>query len=214
MIILYDYFRSTASFRVRIALNIKQIAYKSIPINLIQDGGQQHSADYMQYNPQGLVPTLIDEENNNIVITQSLAILEYLEEQYPDPPLLPDDLVTKTRIRTISQLIACDIHPLNNLRVLQYLTNTLGHTEQIKTTWYHNWIDKGFCALEELLKKYQPEPSCCCIGNSPTLADILLIPQVYNANRFKCAIDKYSRICQINNHCLQLQEFAQAYPDN
>lgn len=215
MITLYDYFRSTACYRVRIALNLKKINYETISINLIQDGGQQYQAEYTSINPQNLVPTLVINKNKKdkkIAITQSLAILEYLEEQYPTPPLLPVDLIARANARTIAQLIACDIHPLNNLRVLQYITTTLGHNEQDKLNWYQHWMKQGFTALEKLLITYQSNPNFC-IGNSISIADICLIPQVYNAKRFNCDMNNYPRICRINQHCLTINEFITSQPN-
>ena len=208
MIKLYDYFRSTASYRVRIALNWKELPHELIEVHLVKEGGQQKKPEYLTHNPQGLVPALID---GGMTLTQSLAMLEYLEERYPTPSLLPDNSTDKALVRSIAQIIACDIHPLNNLRVLKYLTETLEQTEETKTTWYHHWIKQGFDAIEALLAKHQSSPNFC-IGEQVSIADVCLIPQVYNANRFECDLSAYPRIMNINNYCLTLPAFDKACP--
>tara|TARA_R110002110_G_scaffold400317_2_gene616676 strand:- start:30538 stop:31179 length:642 start_codon:yes stop_codon:yes gene_type:complete len=209
MIKLYDYFRSTASYRIRIALNLKNLDHTKFNVNLIKDGGEQHQADYKALNPQGLIPTLIDQKNN-IQISQSIAILEYLEEAYPEPAILPDNLQQRAQTRQIAQIIACEIHPLNNLRVLQYLVNTLGVSETDKTTWYHHWLKSGFDSIEAILHKQASKDYC--VGNSITMADICLIPQLYNANRFDFDISSYTHINQIAERCQTHPAFENAIP--
>jgi maleylacetoacetate isomerase len=207
MIKLYDYFRSSAAFRVRIALNLKNLPFEKIPIHLVNNGGEQHSEQYRSLNPQELVPAL---EVDNQIITQSLAILEYLEEQYPEPALLPKDAVQRAHVRQIALAIATDTHPLNNLRVLQYLTNTLNVTEEQKNTWYQHWIAKGFVALEQWLKN---TAGLFCFGDTPTLADVCVIPQVFNAYRFNCDVAPYPTLVKIFNHCKELPAFKNAWPE-
>lgn len=206
---LYDYYRSTASYRVRIALNLKKITYEKKEVHLVKNGGEQHAADYVQINPQHLVPSLIDGENS---LNQSLAILEYLEERFPQPALLPDDLIMRSKVRSIAQIIACDIHPLNNLRVLQYLQQKLDVSDEQKNAWYHHWIEQGFQAIEKILSANKSK-GYFCIGNTPTIADICLVAQVYNAKRFNCPLDNYSIIQSINDNCLKISAFADASPD-
>ncbi|WP_373829676.1 maleylacetoacetate isomerase, partial [Neisseria dentiae] len=175
---LYSYFRSSASYRVRIALNLKKIPHETDFVHLLKNGGEQRSAAYAALNPQKLVPALATEEG---VFTQSLAIIEYLEETHPETPLLPATAAERARVRAIAQLMACDIHPLNNLRVLQYLQNHLQADEAAKNAWYAHWIREGFDALEQLLQS--PQTGRFCHGDTPTLADCCLVPQVYNAQR-------------------------------
>lgn len=209
--ILYDYFRSTACFRVRIALHYKNISYQQQFVHLARDGGEQFSATYQQKNPQSKVPLLID---NDHTIIQSLAILEYLEEQYPNPPLLPNDIYARAYVRSIANLIACDMHPLNNIRVLKYLTHDdLKLSEEQKMIWYHHWLKDGFDALEKILEKNESRGRCC-YGDEPTMADICLVPQVYNANRFNFSLESYPLIKSISDHCLEFPFFQKAYPDN
>ncbi len=209
MIKLYDYFRSTASYRIRIALNIKKLDYEKINVNLIKDGGEQHQTNYKTLNPQGLVPTLIDSEHN-IQLSQSIAILEYLEEAYPTLPILPQNFSLRTKTRQIAQIIACEMHPLNNLRVLQYLVKTLETSEEDKIAWYHHWLKSGFDAIEAILNKQASKDYC--MGDSVTMADICLIPQLYNANRFNFNLSHYTRINQIAAHCQTLVAFENAIP--
>ena len=205
---LYDYFRSTAAYRLRIALLYKNIDFQSIPVHLINNGGEQHSSEYQKLNPQELVPTLVDGSHT---FTQSLAMLEYLDEKYPHPPLLPSDLISKAHVRSIAQMIACDIHPLNNLRVLQYLTQTLDHSEQEKIQWYRHWIALGFQAIETRLQGMQ-RSQAVCVGDDISMADVCLIPQVYNAHRFDCPMQDYPLINAINEHCLGMDAFYKASP--
>lgn len=203
---LYDYFRSSASYRVRIGLNLKQLAFEVRSVHLIKDGGEQHSPSYQKLNPQKRVPTLVDE---GCVITQSMSILAYLEKKYPSPSLYTSDVQLDAKIDTIANIIACDVHPLNNLSVLQYLTNTLQASDNDKTQWYHHWIHEGFSAIETML---QPGSNYCVAGQV-TLADICLIPQVYNAHRFDVDMSTYPTISRINAHCLTLPAFAESTPE-
>ncbi|MDH5433568.1 MAG: maleylacetoacetate isomerase, partial [Gammaproteobacteria bacterium] len=179
MIKLYSYWRSTAAYRVRIALNLKQVSYSLVPVNLIKDGGEHKKPEYLQKNPQGLVPLLDDDGK---LIGQSMAIMEYLEEKYSQVPLLPEDLRLRALARQLCQVIVSDLHPLNNLRVLGYLTENLKVSEEEKMKWYFHWMEKGFKAFDELLKNVQIEGDYC-LGEELSLADACLIPQIYNANR-------------------------------
>lgn len=208
MIKLYDYFRSSASYRVRIALNIKNLAYKKIEVNLVNNGGEQNHPEYKVKNPQGLIPTLIDED---FTITQSLAIIEYLEEKYPKPRIIPKDIEQKAYARQIANIVACDIHPINNLRVLNYLVDELKVAEDNKLKWYKNWITEGFVSIESILKTLGSKDFC--IGDYPTIADICLIPQVYNAKRFDVNMQAFPIISQIEQNCLKLVSFAEASPE-
>lgn len=208
---LYTYYRSSAAFRVRIALNLKGLAYDSIPVHLVKDGGQQRQPDYVAKNPQGLVPMLETAEQQNL--TQSLAIIEYLDETYAEPALLPTSPAERAQVRALSQAIACDIHPLNNLRVLQYLTNKLAVDPDAKNTWYRHWVEVGFDALEKMLQETSGSGKFC-FQESPTIADCVLIPQVYNALRFEVELESYPLINAINAHCLRLDAFADALPEN
>ncbi len=207
---LYGYWRSTAAYRVRIALHYKSIDFENISVHLVKGGGEQHAAEYRELNPQGLVPTLVDGDNR---INQSLAILEYLEDMFPRNALLPSEPARKAQVRAACQMIACDIHPLNNLRVLQYLTNEWNLDAQDKDAWYAHWIHQGFSALEKQLKAYAAEGDYC-FGEKVTLADLCLIPQIYNANRFNVLLDDYPRLQAINEACLQHPAFQKALPEN
>ncbi|MFT5137575.1 MAG: maleylacetoacetate isomerase [Arenicella sp.] len=209
MLKLSTYFRSTAAYRVRIALQLKGLPHELLPVHLMKDGGEHKTAAYLDKNPSGLVPIL---ETEDRIITQSLAILEYLEEAYPEPSLLPGSALDRAYIRSISQSIACDIHPLNNLRVLQYLTGELRLDEAAKNTWYQNWIDKGFIAIETNLARSE-DTGLFCFGDTPSMADCCLIPQVYNAERFNCPMDAYPTIVRITEYCLSLPTFIAATPD-
>lgn len=206
---LYTYWRSTAAYRVRIVLNLKKLRHELIPIHLTRDGGEQHRPEYREYNPQGLVPTLLDGER---VLRQSMAILEYLDEVYPEPPLLPATPRDRARVRSMAQLIACDIHPLNNLRVLQYLEKEIGAGESRRGAWYRYWVNEGFEALEYLLAD-NPSTGIFCEGDEPGLADACLVPQVYNANRFEISLDPYPTIRRINEACLEISAFQDAAPE-
>ncbi|MCW5588773.1 MAG: maleylacetoacetate isomerase [Legionellales bacterium] len=209
MLKLYSYYRSSASYRVRISLELKKIPYELRCIHLTKNGGQQHTQAFIELNPQALIPTLVDE---GTVISQSLAIIEYLEECYPKPSLYPNTPAARALVRNYSQLIACDIHPLNNLRVLNYLSEELTLSPAQKNTWYHHWIELGFSSLETLLNKHPA--GYCCYGDEPTVADICLIPQVYNAERFKVDMTPYPRIQAIYQHCLSLEPFILAQPES
>jgi maleylacetoacetate isomerase len=206
---LYDYYRSTACYRVRIALNIKNIHYDKIPIHLVNNGGEQHSNEYHKINPQELVPSL---EANDQIIHQSLAIIEYLEEIFPEVPLLPHPILDKAQVHSLALLIACDMHPLNNLRVISRLKQQFEAKEGEIQEWYHYWLRTGFYAFEAKLHHFKRSKSVC-FGDSPTLADVCLIPQVYNAKRFNFSMDDYPLITQINSYCLTLPAFQNAAPD-
>jgi len=205
---LYTYCKSSATYRVRIALNYKNIDYQPHFIDLLKDRGENFSSDYMEINTQGFVPTLISEGNS---LQQSIAILEYIEEKYPEPPLLPKNAEDRAYVRAIAQMIACDIHPLNNLRVLAYIENELGHNAEKKLAWYRNWINEGFSAIESFLNK-QKKYGLFCFGDTPTLADACLVPQVFNAHRYQCDITDYPRILGINEHCMELTSFQKSAP--
>jgi maleylacetoacetate isomerase len=208
MLKLYDYFRSSAAFRVRIALHLKNLSFEVVPIHLVNNGGEQHSDEYRAINPQELVPAL---QVDNHIITQSLAIIEYLEETYPEPALLPKDPVLKAQARQFALTIAADIHPLNNLRVLQYLTNTLKISEEQKNRWYQHWIAQGFTALETCLHTNKTAKDFC-FGDKPTLADICLVPQMYNAQRFNCDVTPYPTLLRIFANCEKLPAVIKARP--
>ena len=205
--ILYDYFRSSASYRVRIALNLKQVPYELKEVHLVNHGGEQHSDAYKKLNPQELVPTLVDDD---IVLTQSMAILEYLENKYPTPTLLPGSIEDIAHIRAVTNIVACDIHPLDNLRVLQYLKNKLSVSEEEKNVWYEHWIALGFAAIEKAIDDEGP----FCFGQHISLADVCLIPQVYNAHRFACDMSAFPKISRVNNACLNLEAFKKASPEH
>ncbi|MGB9429967.1 MAG: maleylacetoacetate isomerase [Gammaproteobacteria bacterium] len=207
---LYTYFRSSAAYRVRIALNLKGLNAGYRYVHLVKDGGQQHKQEYLAVNPQGLVPALVD---NGHVLTQSLAIIEYLEETHPQPPLLPKDALGRVRVRALAQVVACDIHPMNNQRILKYLEKEFGADETARNQWYRHWIIEGFTALEKLLTN-NPAPGRFCHGDQPTMADICLVPQVFNANRFEVDLTAFQNIQRINDHSLTLRAFADAAPAN
>ncbi len=210
MIKLYGYWRSTAAYRVRLALNIKQVSYSQQSVHLVKDGGEQYQPEYQSLNPQGLVPTLVDD---GIVIGQSLAILEYIEEKYSQYPLLPSNVAERAMARQLSQIIACDLHPLNNLRVLQYLSNQLKVNDAEKSQWYHHWLAQGFSAFERLVAKWDSNGPYC-LGGELSMADVCLIPQIYNADRFDFSMDAYPRLQEINQNCLKLARFQDAIPEN
>ena len=204
---LYSYFRSSAAYRVRIALNLKGLPAEIVPVHLVKNGGEQHSAEYCQLNASELVPTLIDD---TFALSQSLSILEYLDEKYPEPALLPKQLQQRALIRAFSQNIACDIHPLNNLRVLQYLQNVFALSEGEKSTWYKHWIELGMRSLEAQLTESNGQ---FCFGEQATFADCCLIPQVYNAKRFNIDVSAFPKIESIYQHCMTLDAFQQAAPE-
>ncbi|MCX7091440.1 MAG: maleylacetoacetate isomerase [Legionellales bacterium] len=204
---LYDYFRSSCAYRVRIALNLKQLDYTAVKVDLTQD--EQHAPSYLDHNPQGLVPSLVLDDQH--VLTQSLAIIEYLNEQYPSPPLLPTSALERAQIRAVALSIACDIHPLNNLRILNTLRKDWHANPEQVQNWYHHWLQEGFAAIEKQLVGY-PRKQSFCFSDMATLADICLIPQVYNAIRFECPMAPYPTIQKIYEHCTQLPAFMQAAP--
>lgn len=213
---LYNYFRSSASCRVRIALNLKELPYELVPIHLIKDGGQQFSPEYRQINADALVPSLIDDtrtESPAVVLTQSLAIIEYLDELHPQPPLLPVHAADRAYVRSLALSIACDIHPINNSRVLRYLTGNLKISENDKDAWYRHWCEQGLLALETTLAR-DARVGAFCFGGTPTLADCCLVPQVYNARRYHCDLSAIPTVVRINDHCLTLDAFVKAMPDN
>ena len=213
MLTLYSYFRSSTSYRVRIALNLKGLAYDVIPVNLLQN--MQRDATYVNLNPQGLVPMLVDDAASNMPmsLTQSLVILEYLEETYPTPALLPKNKNDRWHARSLAQFIACEMHPLNNLRVLKYLSNTLHIDEMQKNAWYHHWMHEGLRLLEHELAAYAKNTSVSfAMGESPTWVDICLVPQMYNARRFGCDLTLYPRLNAIEQACLALETFQRASP--
>lgn len=205
---LYDFFRSSAAYRVRIALNLKGLEAERAFVHLRR--GEQFEEAYLRLNPQGVVPTLIDGE---VVIGQSLAILEYLEETRPLPPLLPADPVGRARVRQLALIVACEVHPLNNLKVLTYLKDELGAAEEAVNTWYRHWVAKGLGAIEALLEG-DPEGGAFCHGERPTLADVFLVPQVYNARRFDCDLSALPRVLAIDAACAALDAFRDAAPGN
>jgi maleylpyruvate isomerase len=206
---LYSYFRSSAAYRVRIALNLKGLDYDTSPVHLVRDGGEQLKPAYRALNVNALVPTFIDGDVN---IHQSLAIIEYLEEVHPTPALLPADPVARAQVRALALDIAADIHPIDNLRVLRYLKHDLGVSEEQKNAWYVHWIVEGFKALEARLAA-QSSPGKFVFGDTPTLADCCLVPQVYNANRFKVDMTPFPRIAAIDAHCQTLDAFLRAAPE-
>ncbi|QYK00246.1 maleylacetoacetate isomerase [Shewanella psychrotolerans] len=207
---LLGYWRSSAAYRVRIALNLKGLDAELQSVHLVKDGGEQHSAQYAALNPQELVPTLI-EGDDEFVLSQSLAIIEYLDEIYPQHQMLPAEPKDRALVRAMALSVACEIHPLNNLRVLQYLSGPLGLGEEAKTAWYQHWIHQGFTALEKQLVEHS---GTYCFGDNVTLADLCLIPQIYNANRFKVDLTVYPNICRIWDNCHQLDAFVKAAPEN
>ncbi len=206
---LYSYWRSSAAWRVRIALALKALPHDIQPVHLLKDGGQQHQAGYRRLNPQARVPTLLDGER---VLTQSLAIIEYLDECYPEPPLLPATPRERARVRAMAQLVACDIHPVNNLRVLQRLEQQFGADGEAKTQWMHHWMGDGFDALEQMLAD-NPATGDFCEGDHPSLADLCLVPQLYNARRFQLDLSPWPEIRRIESNCLALPAFSDTAPE-
>jgi len=206
---LYTYCKSSAAYRVRIALNLKKIVYEPVYISLRKDDQEHFKPEYLQINPQAMVPALV---TGSQILTQSMAIMEYLEEVYPDIPLLPADIDTRALVRGYAQLIACDIHPLNNVRVLDYLRQELNTDEDNVMDWYKHWIQEGFQALETRLKASKRVGNYC-IGDNPGLADCYLVPQVYNAYRYHCEIESFPCIKSIYHNCMELDAFKQASPE-
>lgn len=203
---LYTYFRSSAAFRVRIALNLKRLDYQPTFVHLAK--GEHRKPEYAAVNPQALVPTL---EEDGRLLTQSLAILEYLEETHPQPPLLPQDPIARARVRSLALLIACEIHPLNNLRTLRHLKNSLGQTEQQVNGWYRHWVADGLAKLEAELQN--PGTGRFCHGQTPTIADCCLVPQIFNAKRYQCELGPYPAVMRVFDACMQLDAFVRAQPD-
>jgi maleylacetoacetate isomerase len=204
---LYTYFRSSAAYRVRIALNLKNLTSEMIPIHLQKEGGLNKKPEYRAVNPQMRLPALTLDTGD--VLIQSLAIIEYLDEIHPQPPLLPRDPVARAKARALAQVIACDIHPLNNVGPLRYLKNQLGHDQAKIDAWYHHWIIEGFDAVETMI---QPAPYVC--GREVTLADICLVPQVYNAVRLKVPLERFPKIVAADAACAKLAAFDKARPEN
>jgi len=206
---LYGFFRSSASYRVRIALNLKELQYEQLPIHLRRGGGEQFNAGYKAINPQALVPAL---EHDGRVLIQSLAIMEYLNELYPKPPLLPETPAGRALVRSMALVVACEIHPIQNLRVLVYLKNSLKHSDEEVNRWAQHWINLGLSALEQMVVA-QPKHGSFCFGESPTIADICLIPQLANARRFNCDLAEFPTLMRIEEQCLALPAFANAAPE-
>ena len=209
---LYNYFRSSASFRVRIALNLKELPFDYRAIHLLKNGGEQRTPEFRSMNPDALVPVLIDDTREPpLTLTQSLAIIEYLDETHPEPPLLPREAGERARVRALALGIACDIHPLNNLRVLRYLVKTLGVDEDAKNAWYRHWVESGLQAMEAQLA-----PSTMtgrfCHGDAPTLADVTLVPQIFNGQRVNCDFTAMPTVMRIFDECMKLEAFLQAVP--
>jgi len=204
---LYSYFRSSAAYRARIALNLKGLAYETVPIHLIKEGGLNRRPEFRAVNPQMRVPVLVTDAGQ--VLIQSLAIIEYLDEIHPQPPLLPKDPLARAHARALAELIACDIHPLNNTSALRYLKRELHQEQSAIDAWYHHWVIEGFEALEALIA---PGPYAC--GDEVTIADICLVPQVANARRLKVPLDKFPKIVGVDAACLALAAFDRARPEN
>jgi maleylpyruvate isomerase len=208
MIKLHSYFRSSASYRVRIALKLKGLAYEYVPVHLLKDGGQQLAPAFRALNPELLVPVLDDE---GAILTQSLAIIEYLEETRPEPPLLPPDAIERAYVRSIALAIACEIHPLNNLRVLRYLVKTLGVTEEQKNVWYRYWVEQGLASIEARMIA-ERRSGRYALGDTVTLADVFIVPQIFNAQRMDCSLDALPTVMRIFDNCMQLPAFVEAQP--
>lgn len=206
---LYTYFRSSASFRVRIVLNLKGLPYDSIPVHMLRNGGEQHTPEYRAVNPLGVVPSLQTDEGP--VLTQSIAICEFLEESFPEPRLLPEDRFERAWVRSLCNAVACDIHPINNLRVLKYVKGTLNHSDDEKNEWYCHWIQTGFEALEKMLSA---RAGSYCLGDRVTMADAFLIPQVWNAMRFDCPLDEFPTIRRVYDNAMVLEAFQLAQPSS
>jgi maleylacetoacetate isomerase len=203
--ILYDYYRSSAAYRVRIALNLKGVDYESRPVNLLES--EQRGDEYRELNPQGLIPML---EIDGHRLTQSLAILVYLDQAFPDPPLVPRDPADGAHVRAMALAVACDIHPLNNLRVLKYLKGQLGHSQEEADAWYRHWIVEGLTALEAMAKAGAGR---YLFGDDPTIADVCLVPQLYNARRFDVPLDAYPTLLRADENANAIEAFAAAHPD-
>jgi maleylacetoacetate isomerase len=205
---LYNYFRSSASFRVRIALNLKGLPYEYALVHLTRDGGQQFAPAFRALNPDALIPVLEDEGH---ALTQSLAIIEYLDETRPEPPLLPKAPLDRAYVRSIALGIACEIHPLNNLRVLRYLVRELKATEEQKNAWYRHWVEQGLASIEARLFA-EGRTGRYALGDQVTLADVVIVPQIFNAKRFDCRLDHVPTVMRIFEHCMELAAFVDAQP--
>lgn len=205
---LFGYFRSSAAYRVRIALNLKGLDYEQVFIHLTKNGGEQFAREYRTLNPQALVPVLQEDTGT---LTQSLAIVEFLDETYPQPPFLPTSIAARARVRSLALMVACEIHPLNNLRVLRYLTNDLNLSEEQKNQWYRHWVETGLAPLESRLANDQATREFCH-GDTPGLADICLVPQLANARRFNIALGAYPTLVRIEQNCVALKAFQDAAP--
>jgi maleylacetoacetate isomerase len=203
---LCDYYRSSAAYRVRIALNLKEVDHSSREIHLLRDGGEQFKPQYRAINPQGRVPALVLDDGT--VLIQSPAILEWLDETYPEPPLLPADPIARARVRAVAAIVACDIHPLNNLSVRTYLGGPLHQEQPAVDAWYHHWVLQGFSAIEALI-----EANPYCFGARPTLADVVLVPQVGNARRLNVPLEAFPKILAVDTACAGIEAFARARPD-
>jgi maleylacetoacetate isomerase len=208
-LVLYSYWRSSAAFRVRIALNLKGLHYETRAIHLLREGGEQHTPAYAALNPQELLPTLLDGER---VLTQSMAILEYLDETRPQPPLLPGDAAGRARVRALAQVVGCDIHPIGNLRVLQWIDSQFNADDEQKSVWMRHWVSSGLHALETMLASSK-DTGRYCHGDTPGLADACLVPQVYNARRWKVPLGDYPTILRIDATCATLDAFPHAMPE-
>lgn len=204
---LYTYFRSSAAFRVRIALNFKGLAYHAVPIHLVRDGGEQKKPGYRAINPQGRVPSLVIDDGR-ATLTQSLAIIEYLDEVHPEPPLLPTDPLRRAKVRAMAQIVACDVHPINNSGTLAYLKTAVGASQEKVDAWYAHFVRDGLAALEQAV-----EPGPYCLGGRVTIADLCLVPQMFNAARFRVPVDDFPRLNAIMAACMTLPAFAAARPD-
>ncbi|WP_234480876.1 maleylacetoacetate isomerase [Paraburkholderia nemoris] len=205
---LYTYFRSSAAYRVRIALNLKGLDYRSVPVHLLRDGGQQHLSEYRTINPFGLVPSYSEDGR---IIRQSLAIIEYLDECHPQPPLLPGTPFARAEVRQLALSIACDIHPINNPRILKYLERELHADQEARLQWMRHWMQVGLEALEALLAEMRSSGRYC-YGDQPTLADCCLVPQLFNARRFEVDLSRCKRLQEIDAACAQLQAIKEAHP--
>ena len=204
---LYSFFRSSAAYRVRIALNLKHLAYETISVHLVKDGGHNKRPEFRAVNPQMRIPTFVAPTGE--VLIQSLAIIEYLDETHPDPPLLPKEPIARAQVRALADVIACDIHPLNNVGPLRYLKNEMHQEQRAIDAWYHHWVRTGFEALETLVR-----PAPYAFGSQVTLSDVCLVPQVYNARRLKVPLDTFPKIVGIEAACLALPAFDRARPEN